>query len=538
MRYWVIALVISVVATDCGGVIGGSAATTPMKTYSISALESRSYETDVKARATKTPARDQILSDLIETHTEGEGRRLIGDGRLDELAAWVLDNLTADDRPPPFDALDFATHHLGIPEPTPHLLVIGLPDADSVAHELEKKIPEIMTRYDYTHYGIATNKRAGALFLAVAFSARWFRIAPVPRRIEANASVRLKGTLTEKYRNPIMAVTKPDNTSVQEKGKGGPEFDLSIVADQTGTYRTELLAQGSLGPTVLANFPIYVGVDVPRQITIVDDSGQGPSLDSRSFIDDLFRLINQTREQYGLEPLDRHAQLNEVAEAHCIDMDRNGFVGHQSPQTGKTVDRVKRAGIESSIVLENIGRGYSAQEVHSGLMQSPAHRANVLSRDVTHVGLGVVIQADSGKSAFLATELFIRVVDNIDIESAPDRVLDMINDVRESRGLEQVDDDGKLAEYAQQAAFTYFEQPNLSDKALARRIHKRLGKTASRFRQVATLLKQADSLEQIKDVEQLLDPGVQTVGIGVAQGSRKGEMPNTILIVVIMAWHR
>jgi hypothetical protein len=171
-------------------------------------------------------------------------------------------------------------------------------------------------------------------------------------------------------------------------------------------------------------------------------------------------------------------------------------------------------------------------------MRSPAHRAAVLSREATHVGLGVVIQGDSGKSAFLATEVFIRVIGDVDIDKAPDRVLDMINEVREARGLGEVDDDEKLTEHAQQGAVAFFDQPNLSDKALAKRIHKQLGKTASHFRQVATLLKRANSLEQIRDVEQLLDPEVQTVGIGVAQGNRKGELPNTILIVVIMAWHR
>jgi len=537
MRYRVIPLIVSVLISGCGGVRGDQAAQ-PMKTYTLSIREAAFYQTDSPARVSATPARDQNLYELIETGTKTEGRRLIGDGRLDELAAWVLDNLTADERPPPYDALDFATHRLGIPEPTPHLLVIGLSGADSIAQELIKKIPEIMTRHDYTHYGFATKERGQALFLAVAFSGRWFQMARFPMRIEKNTPIRLKGTLSSKHKNPSAVVTKPDNTSVQLKGKGGPQFDFSVDADQPGTYRAELLAQGRHGPTVLANIPIYVGVDVPQRIEVVDDSGRGQTVDSRSFIDDLFRLINQTRQQHGLNPLHQHEKLSEVAQAHCIDMDLNGFIGHLSPQTGDMADRVKRAGIQSSTTLENIGRGYSAQEVHSGLMQSPAHRANLLSREATHVGLGVVIQADSGKRAFLATELFIRVVDQIDIDDAPDRVLDMINEVRESRGLQQVDDDEGLAEYAQSAASSYFDQPNLSDKALASRIHKRLGKTANRFRQVATLIKLADSLEQIKDVEQLLDPSVQTVGIGVAQGSRKGEMPNAILIVVIMAWHR
>ncbi|HEU4381554.1 MAG TPA: hypothetical protein VFR73_23535, partial [Hyphomicrobiaceae bacterium] len=42
-----------------------------------------------------------------------------------------------------------------------------------------------------------------------------------------------------------------------------------------GVYRVELLAQGPRGDTVIANFPLYAGVDVPESISLArPDAGE------------------------------------------------------------------------------------------------------------------------------------------------------------------------------------------------------------------------------------------------------------------------
>ncbi|MBN1653405.1 MAG: CAP domain-containing protein [Deltaproteobacteria bacterium] len=536
-RFWTAIPVLLAAVATCGG-SGSGVLGSPVTTYSIERQEASVYRTEATPRSATATERDRALCRLIESESESAGRRLGGDGRLDELASWVMENLNQDGTPPPFEALDFAARHFGLPEPAPHLFVAGVSGGDSLEQQLKQKISEIMARQDYTHYGLAYREIDGTAFLAIAFSWRWFQMSKAARGLPANAVIRLKGRLTSGHRNPSIALTKPDNTTLQQTGGKGPSFDLSIMADQIGTYRLELLAQGQHGATVLANFPIYVGVPIPRRIDIAgtDSARQGEG--DSDFVPRLHGLINQTRAQHGLEPLDLDAELSEVALAHCIDMDRNGFIGHDSPQTGTAADRAKKAGIQSPIVLENIGRGYSAREVHSGLMQSPAHRANILSREVTHVGIGLVKQDEGSKPAYLVTQVFIRVVADIDLGKAPDELLDLINDARASRGLDEVASDDMLSEYARQAALSYFARPDLSDKMLAKRINQRLGKTADRFRQVATLLKLADSLERIKEVSQLFDPEITTVGIGIAQGTKEGEMPNAIIIVLIMAWQR
>ena len=83
--------------------------------------------------------------------------------------------------------------------------------------------------------------------------------------------------------------------------------------------------------------------------------------------------------------------LVQVARAHSRDMRDTGVVAHVSPTTGSAGDRVRAGNIKSSLVLENVARAYGVGEAEEGLMNSPGHRANILSRDATHMGLGVVL---------------------------------------------------------------------------------------------------------------------------------------------------
>src|SRR5205807_4183092 len=95
-----------------------------------------------------------------------------------------------------------------------------------------------------------------------------------------------------------------------------------------------------------------------------------------------------------------------VARAHSADMLAHGFFGHVSPSTGTTVDRVMRAKIDALVILENVARAATAGEVERGLMNSPGHRANILNKEVTHVGVGIASSDAGGQRELLVTQLF------------------------------------------------------------------------------------------------------------------------------------
>ncbi|MGG1662816.1 CAP-associated domain-containing protein [Brevibacillus sp. NRS-1366] len=112
-------------------------------------------------------------------------------------------------------------------------------------------------------------------------------------------------------------------------------------------------------------------------------------------------LVNVSRYRYKLPPLQWNEQAAEIAREHSRDMQANNFFDHVSATTGSSpFDRLKQANILYSMAGENIAAGYpDAIEAHESWMNSPGHRKNVLEKDFTQLGVGVI--ADYFTQAFL-----------------------------------------------------------------------------------------------------------------------------------------
>ncbi|WP_462186179.1 MULTISPECIES: CAP domain-containing protein [unclassified Frankia] len=115
-------------------------------------------------------------------------------------------------------------------------------------------------------------------------------------------------------------------------------------------------------------------------------------------------LTNAERAREGLAPLTVDDRLAAAAEAHSVDMATRGFFAHTSPE-GRTVsDRVSALGYRYAQVAENIAAGQnSADEVVTGWMNSPGHRANILIPRLRQIGIG---QATGGEYGFCWTQVF------------------------------------------------------------------------------------------------------------------------------------
>lgn len=117
-------------------------------------------------------------------------------------------------------------------------------------------------------------------------------------------------------------------------------------------------------------------------------------------------LVNAARRQNGLDALEWSDDLAEVARAHSVEMRELDYFAHESPTAGLNApfDRYV-AGMNRTphIVAENIYRYWGSRHTisdadvrsgHTALMNSPGHRANILHRDVTRIGIGVAANAN------------------------------------------------------------------------------------------------------------------------------------------------
>lgn len=115
--------------------------------------------------------------------------------------------------------------------------------------------------------------------------------------------------------------------------------------------------------------------------------------------------VNQERTSRGLKLLQVDPTLTELARKKSQDIVINNYFAHESPTYGSPSLMVRNAGVTYWLCGENLAKAGSTEGAHQLLMESSAHRANILNQNYTHIGIGVVRQA-SGQGV-VVTQLFI-----------------------------------------------------------------------------------------------------------------------------------
>ena len=123
-----------------------------------------------------------------------------------------------------------------------------------------------------------------------------------------------------------------------------------------------------------------------------------PDLEARMLV-----LINHERAERKLKPLKADPLLRQVSREHSIDMFRRGYFSHHTPEGSDPFDRIRKANISFMIAGENLALSPDLKTAHSGLMESPGHKANILHRDFGRVGIGII---DGGVNGIMVTQNF------------------------------------------------------------------------------------------------------------------------------------
>jgi uncharacterized protein YkwD len=117
----------------------------------------------------------------------------------------------------------------------------------------------------------------------------------------------------------------------------------------------------------------------------------------------MLRLVNEERVAAGLKPLAPDPELTEVARRHSSDMFARGYFAHDTPEGRDPFDRMRAADVRFLTAGENLALARSVQIAHTGLMNSPGHRANILRPGFGRVGIGIM---DGGMRGLMVTQNF------------------------------------------------------------------------------------------------------------------------------------
>ena len=101
-------------------------------------------------------------------------------------------------------------------------------------------------------------------------------------------------------------------------------------------------------------------------------------------------LVNEERIANGLQPLAPDPELTEVARRHSADMFNRGYFAHDTPEGLTPFNRMRDANVRFLVAGENLALAPTVSVAHTGLMNSPGHRANILRPQFGRVGIGIM----------------------------------------------------------------------------------------------------------------------------------------------------
>jgi uncharacterized protein YkwD/uncharacterized membrane protein required for colicin V production len=117
----------------------------------------------------------------------------------------------------------------------------------------------------------------------------------------------------------------------------------------------------------------------------------------------MLKLTNRERVGRGLKPLDINSKARDVARAYSKRMLAEGYFSHIDADKHTPFDRMTAGGVAYNTAGENLALAPTLQLAEQGLMNSPGHRANILSPNYHQVGISVV---DAGPYGLMITEDF------------------------------------------------------------------------------------------------------------------------------------
>jgi uncharacterized protein YkwD len=110
---------------------------------------------------------------------------------------------------------------------------------------------------------------------------------------------------------------------------------------------------------------------------------------------ELITLANQQRRAAGLPGLSEHPSLATAAQGQSMDQARRALMTHAGSNGSNAGARIAFMGYRWSAWGENVAAGQTTpRDVMNAWMNSPGHRANILSSTFTDIGVAAVAGAD------------------------------------------------------------------------------------------------------------------------------------------------
>ena len=193
---------------------------------------------------------------------------------------------------------------------------------------------------------------------------------------------------SKKISTSTTVITPPRPPAISSVAAAKPKAPAESTISKITNKAVEIVKEVSLAPPL-----IHSGTSGPSTLTY----------------DGVFVWTNVNRHISGVSPpFTRNETLNQIAQQRAEDMFEKQYFEHTSPSGSSASTIADENGYKYIAIGENIALGNfdSDQDLVTAWMNSPGHRANILSPKFIELGVAVVPGVFNGRKTWIGVQIF------------------------------------------------------------------------------------------------------------------------------------
>jgi uncharacterized protein YkwD len=430
--------------------------------------------------------------------------------------------------PPRPHVLAFVSQWFGLPSQMlpPSTAVIESEDKGIIAERIVQAVGNSVLNAIHPRLGLATQRvgRDQTKVVVVLVDSPIEIAPPFPRRLELGQKATLSGRVLGGLKSPRIQVSDPSGQLLEPPQQPGDAFQAEIACgDRPGRILVDVRAESEGRSGLVASFPVACGTELAKSISLAAEPWPTDPAEAEKKI---LELVNRERSSAGLAELKWDPGVAGVARSISEDIATRG-----AGAGGDVAERLKHEGIASHLVLQSAASDRSFERAHDRLMSSPSNRANIMSKDVTSVGIGAVSKPDAeGKPMSFVTEVFTKELPPVDLAKTRQDLKNAVAQKRRDARMGPLTVEPLLDEVAQKYADALAAAGGSLPKEKQTEITAPLNKTM----RTLTILSGAkpDPLDFAEEPQ--VTAVAKAVGVGVAQGKHPVLGRNAVYVAVMV----
>ena len=281
------------------------------------------------------------LFELARKAAGGHGQTApVPDVRLAAVAETLAETLGPDEVPG-LELQEFLLSHFGLGDPLPELSMfqVGLDD-DVIRGKFAARMPAMLRGGPFGRVGVGIVRRFfGRTSVVLLLQQSDVELFPIPRRLPGGDSALVMGRLLRGRRDPKVLVAPPKGEVETLAIRGnGDNFQTTFRCNAgAGRYQVGIVGTGFEGKSLVANFPVFCGVEppvkAPRAVVRAPETTQ--SARPRRW---RCKPVNRDRTELGLPAVNWDEALARAARAYSEELARRQVVEHVSRESGDGAD--------------------------------------------------------------------------------------------------------------------------------------------------------------------------------------------------------